>query len=108
MYEPETATIGTQVWKYRPIDMFDDMPASDYEHGTTSEMEQRWSEIRNAYQSAGYTIENFRTNYNSVKDESTGRKFTQVHKSFGVLDVPLKCLNGKKAKELVVNLWINK
>lgn len=87
--------------------MFDDFPAADYEHGTSAEMEKRFNQIRNIYANAGYRIDEFRTETSVVKDESTGRRFRQVHKCFGVLDVPLKCLNGKKAKELVVNLWIN-
>lgn len=107
MYESGTATIGTQVWKYQRRDMFDDFPAAEYEHGSTVEMERRFNEIRKSYESAGYSIDEFRTESSIVKDDSTGRRFKQVHKCFGVLDVPLKCLNGKKAKELVVNLWIN-
>ncbi len=87
--------------------MFDDFPAADYEHGTTADMEKRYYEIRNIYARLGYTINYYKTTKDPARDEETGRRFIQIHKSFGVLDVPLKCLNGKRAKELLIHLWIN-
>ena len=103
--ESGTATLGTQVWKYRMRNMFDDFPAADYEHGKTADMEKKFNEIRAIYQRKGYRIKDAEITRDKVCEK--GRWFTQVRKTFYVYDVPLKCLKGKKAKTLLVHLWIN-
>ena len=95
-YESTTATIGTQVWQYHMVNMFDDFPAADYEHGNATDMEKRFNEIRTLYIRKGYR----------VKDWEITKSNVEIHKSFAVYHVPLKCLHGRKAKTLLVHLWI--
>lgn len=104
----ETATIGTQVWKYHMRDMFDDFAAADYEHGAIPDMTKRFNAIRAAYVRAGYVVKDRKQESSRIRDRDAGISYTQIRKSFSVLDVPLKCLGGKKAKELLVHMWINK
>ena len=95
-YKSTTATIGTQVWQYHMVNMFDDFQAADYEHGNVADMEKRFNDIRTIYIQKGYR----------VKDWEITRSHGEVRKTFGVYDVPLKCLKGHKAKTLLVHLWI--
>lgn len=95
-YESTTATIGTQVWQYHMVNMFDDFPAADYEHGNATDMEKRFNEIRTLYIRKGYR----------VKDLEITKSNVEICKSFAVYHVPLKCLHGRKAKTLLVHLWI--
>lgn len=104
-HESGTATLGTQIFKYRQRDMFDTPQAADYEHGLTADMEKRFNEIYNIYKRAGYRITTLKTEDNKVCEGT--RQFIQRTKSFSVCDVPLKCMKGKRVKRLNIFLWIN-
>lgn len=104
-HESGTATLGTQIFKYRPLDMFDTPQAADYEYGLTIDMEKRFNEIYNIYKRKGYRISVSKIKDNNVSEG--GRRFIQRVKSFSVHDVPLKCMKGKRVKQLNVFLWIN-
>lgn len=85
--------------------MFDDSPAANYEHGKTADMEKRFNQIREAYQRAGFRVEVEKPRQSKVS--VNGRSWIQVSQTIFVYDVPLKCLKGKRAKTLLIHLWIN-